>query len=249
LLESELFGHVKGSFTGAVSDKKGLFEQADQGTIFLDEIGETNPAVQVRLLRVLEEGEVRPVGASRVVTVDVRIIAATNRNLEDSVAEAAFRQDLFYRLNVFRIHVPPLRDRRSDIPLLVTHFLRRAAERAGFSSILTPAAVAALAAYAWPGNVRELENTVERLALGGQGGMIDLEDLPTPFRGRRAGAHEELFVGLPTLEELEKRYLKHVLAVLKGNRSRTAEVLGIDRRTLYRMVERFGLDLGEGEDT
>jgi DNA-binding NtrC family response regulator len=243
LLESELFGHTRGAFTGAVSDQKGLFEQAHFGTIFLDEIGETSPAVQVRLLRAIELGEVRPVGASGVKTVDVRVIAATHRDLERAVSEGAFRQDLFYRLNVLHVRVPALRERREDIPLLARHFLRVACERRRLAASFAPAALAALAAYSWPGNVRQLENTVERLALGGAGGVIDVEDLPEALRGAEAGLESTLFTGLPSLDEIEKRYLRHVLAAVKGNRRRAADVLGIDRRTLYRMAERFGLDL------
>jgi DNA-binding NtrC family response regulator len=246
LLESELFGHMRGSFTGALGDKKGVFEQADGGSIFLDEIGETTAAVQVRLLRVLEQGEVRPVGASRVLTVNVRVLAATNRDLERAVREGSFRQDLYYRLNVIRIPVPALRDRREDIPLLAAHVLREAASPSnGGPRRLTPEALAALMTYAWPGNVRELENVLERLALAATGDTIDVDDLPAMFRERPPAPLEEpLFDGLPSLEEMEKRYLAHVLEVLKGNRSRAAEVLGIDRRTLYRMMERFGMDRG-----
>jgi DNA-binding NtrC family response regulator len=245
LLESELFGHVRGSFTGAVADKKGVFEQADGGSIFLDEIGETTAAVQVRLLRVLEQGEVRPVGGSRVLTVNVRVLAATNRDLERAVQEGSFRQDLYYRLNVVRIAVPPLRERRDDVPLLAAHVLRAAAEAQGRPRRLSPAALAALMAYSWPGNVRELENVLERVALSGTGETIEVEDLPPALRDHPPVSLEEpLFAGLPSLEEMEKRYLAHVLEVLKGNRSRAAEALGIDRRTLYRMIERFGLDKG-----
>jgi len=247
LLESELFGHVRGSFTGALGDKKGVFEQAHGGSIFLDEIGETTAAVQVRLLRVLEQGEVRPVGASRVTTVNVRVVAATNRDLERSVSEGSFRQDLYYRLNVIRIAVPPLRDRREDIPLLAAHVLRDVATRGGPLRRLSPEALAALMSYAWPGNVRELENVLERLALAATGDSLEREDLPAVFRERPPATLEEpLFDGLPSLEQMEKRYLAHVLETLKGNRTRAAEVLGIDRRTLYRMMERFGMD-GEQE--
>jgi DNA-binding NtrC family response regulator len=243
LLESELFGHVRGSFTGALGDKKGVFEQADGGSIFLDEIGETTAAVQVRLLRVLEQGEVRPVGASRVTTVNVRVVAATNRDLEHAVREGSFRQDLYYRLNVIRIAVPPLRDRREDIPLLAAHVLREVATTGRPLRRLSPEALAALMSYEWPGNVRELENVLERLALAATGETLDVEDLPAAFRQRAPIRLEApLFDGLPSLEQMEKRYLAHVLEVLKGNRTRAAEVLGIDRRTLYRMMERFGMD-------
>jgi DNA-binding NtrC family response regulator len=246
LLESELFGHVRGSFTGAVSDKKGVFEQAHGGVIFLDEIGETTPAVQVRLLRAIEEGEVRPVGASRVVRVDVRIIAATNRNLEAASLAGGFRRDLFFRLNVMEIDVPPLRERRDDVGPLVSHFLAAVAPRAGGLARITPAALAELAQRDWPGNVRQLENTIERLALAARGGLIDVEDLPAgepvAVPGHAARRAEELFDGLPTLGELEGRYLRHVLRAVGGNRSQAARVLGVDRRTLYRMAERHGLD-------
>src|SRR5919197_1242463 len=216
VLESELFGHTRGAFTGAVTDTKGIFEQANGGTGFLDEIGETSAALQVKLLRVLQEGEVRPVGASRIVKVDVRVVAATNVDLEREVAQQRFRQDLFYRLRVIVIHVPALRDRREDIPLLIETFLDSACSRAGRRVELTPAAIAALTAYRWPGNVRELENTIERL-----------------------------FADLPSLDEIERRYLLHVIEQVGGNRTRAAEVLGIDRRTLYRMAERFGIDLSD----
>ncbi len=245
LLESELFGHVRGAFTGAVADKKGLFEQAHGGTIFLDEIGEMSPALQVRLLRTLELGELRPVGGSRVLTVDARVIAATHRDLERAVKDGSFRQDLFYRLNVLAIHVPALRDRREDVPLLVAHFLASFAARGRPTASLTADALAALTSHDWPGNVRELENTLERLAASARGGTVDLGELPEAFRRRPASLEEPLFADLPSLDELEKRYLRHVLAAVKGNRSRAAEVLGIDRRTLYRMAERFALPLGE----
>ncbi|RPJ75430.1 MAG: sigma-54-dependent Fis family transcriptional regulator, partial [Acidobacteria bacterium] len=245
LLESELFGHVRGSFTGAVSDTKGIFEQAHGGTVFLDEVGETSPALQVKLLRVLEEGEIRPVGAGRPTRVDVRVVAATNVDLEKEVAEGRFRQDLYYRLSVIVILVPPLRERRADIPLLVEQFLENACGRAGRRVELTTAALGALAAYAWPGNVRELENTVERLVLFSRGTLVDLADLPPAFHGAPQAMGDRLFAGLPSLEELERRYLLHVLESVGGNRTRAAEVMGIDRRTLYRMAERFGIDLKE----
>src|SRR4051794_1387495 len=242
VLESELFGHARGAFTGAVADTKGIFEQANGGTVFLDEIGETSAALQVKLLRVLQEGEVRPVGASRMVRVDVRVLAATNVDLEREVAQQRFRQDLFYRLSVIVIQVPALRDRREDIPLLVDTFLQNACSRAGRHVELTPAAVSALTAYRWPGNVRELENTIERLVVFSRGSTIDVADLP--FRAASAPElHERLFVDLPPLDEIERRYLLHVIEQVGGNRTRAAEVLGIDRRTLYRMAERFGIEL------
>ncbi|MGH9409407.1 MAG: sigma-54 interaction domain-containing protein, partial [Vicinamibacterales bacterium] len=244
VLESELFGHARGSFTGAVSDAKGIFEQANGGTVFLDEIGETSPALQVKLLRVLQEGEVRPVGASRIVKVDVRVVAATNVDLEREVAQQRFRQDLYYRLSVIVIHAPALRERREDIPLLIETFLRNACSRAGRTVELTAAALTALSNYRWPGNVRELENTIERLVVFSRGSQIDLADLPfKPAPG--PDLEERLFVDLPSLDEIERRYLLHVIDQVGGNRTRAAEVLGIDRRTLYRMAERFGIALTE----
>ncbi len=243
LLDSELFGHARGAFTGAVADRRGLFEQAGGGTMFLDEIAETSPALQVKLLRVLEEAEVRPVGAARVVNVAARIIAATNVDLQREVTEGRFRQDLFYRLSVIVIVVPPLRERRTDIPLLIARFLESACTRAGRRIDMTPEAVEALSAYSWPGNVRELENTIERLVLFSRASVIEAADLPAPIRSRGPGLEESLFTDLPSLEELERRYLQHVLKAVEGNRSRAAAVMGVDRRTLYRMAERFGLDL------
>jgi len=244
VLESELFGHTRGAFTGAITDTKGIFEQANGGTVFLDEISETSAALQVKLLRVLQEGEVRPVGASRIVKVDVRVVAATNVDLEREVSQQRFRQDVFYRLSVIVIHMPALRERRDDIPLLIETFLQNACSRAGRRVTLTAAAIAALATYRWPGNVRELENTIERLVVFSRGATIDVADLP--FRAASGpDLHERLFVDLPSLDEIERRYLMHVIEQVGGNRTRAAEVLGIDRRTLYRMAERFGIDLSE----
>jgi DNA-binding NtrC family response regulator len=251
LLESELFGHTRGAFTGAVSDRKGIIEQASGGTVLLDEIGETSLALQVRLLRTIEEGEVRPVGAGRTVKVDSRVISATNRDLEKEVAAQRFRQDLYYRLSVIVIVVPPLRERRADIPLLTAQFLQNACARIGRSVDLAPDALDALTAYDWPGNVRELENTVERLVLFSRGSSIHASDLPPAISsvGTTTHLHEQLFADLPSLDELERRYLAHVLHAVAGNRTRAAEVMGIDRRTLYRMAVRFGLNLPQaGEE-
>jgi DNA-binding NtrC family response regulator len=245
LLESELFGHIKGSFTGAVSDAKGVFQTAHTGTVFLDEVGEMSPALQVKLLRVLQEGEVRPVGASRSVKVDVRIVAATNVDVERAVAEAKFRQDLFYRLGVVIINLPPLRERRDDIPLLVERFLKAARAKANKQVELSPAALEALAAHHWPGNVRELENLIERLVVFSRGSRVDVGDLPPTVTPRAPVLEKRLFDDLPTLEEIERRYLLHVLEQVGNNRTRAAEVMGIDRRTLYRMAERFGIPLAE----
>jgi DNA-binding NtrC family response regulator len=243
LLESELFGHTRGAFTGAVSDTKGIIEQANGGTVLLDEIGETSPALQVKLLRVLEEGEVRPVGAGRPVKVDVRVVAATNVDLERGVAEQRFRQDLYYRLSVIVIRVPPLRERRADIPLLVEQFLRNACGRLGRRVEIAHAAIELLSQYTWLGNVRELENTVERLVVFSRGSVVDVADLPPGVRGAAPAIEPQLFADLPRLDEIERRYLVHVLESVRGNRTRAAEVMGIDRRTLYRMADRFGIDL------
>jgi DNA-binding NtrC family response regulator len=243
VLESELFGHTRGSFTGAIADTKGIFEQATGGTVFLDEIGETSAALQVKLLRVLQEGEVRPVGGNRQIKVDVRVVAATNVDLEREVTSQRFRQDLYYRLSVIVIRVPVLRDRREDIPLLIQTFLQNACARAGRRVELSPTAVSALTSYRWPGNVRELENTIERLVVFSRGSVIDVSDLP--FKASGPDLHERLFADLPSLDEIERRYLLHVIEQVGGNRTRAAEVLGIDRRTLYRMAERFSIDLKE----
>jgi DNA-binding NtrC family response regulator len=253
LLESELFGYQRGAFTGATTDKKGLFEEADQGTIFLDEIGETSPALQVKLLRVLQEGEVRRVGGLKSLRVDVRVIAATNRDLEEEVKRGAFREDLFYRLSVVTLRVPPLRERAEDVPLLVAHFLKRAIDAAEKEIALTDEALKLLAHYTWPGNVRELENTMEYLVLHSRDARITVDDLPAKFqqsapRLRTGSGPTEIFLDLPSLDELERRYLVHVLKAVGGNRTRAAEVLGIDRRTLYRMAERFGVNLDDAGD-
>jgi len=245
LLESELFGHQRGSFTGAVSDHKGVFEQAGGGTVLLDEIGDTTAALQVRLLRVLEEGEVRPVGGNRSLRVSARVIAATNMPLEQAVAEGRFRQDLYYRLSVIVIRVPPLRDRRADIPLLIGSFLEDACTRAGQKNVLSAEALDALLRHAWPGNVRELRNTIERLVVSSRGSLIEAFDLPDTVLAVRPSPQDQPFSDLPTLDDLERRYLQHVLDAAHGNRTRAAEILGVDRRTLYRMAERFGIELKE----
>lgn len=252
LLEAELFGHVKGSFTGAATDRRGLWEEAEGGTLFLDEIGETNAAFQVKLLRALQEKEIRRVGSNRNLKVDARVIAATNRDLEREVAAGRFREDLFYRLSVVTLRVPSLSERRSDIPLLAERFRRSAAENAGRGPIrFQDDTIRVLTAYDWPGNVRELESSVEYAALRAPGTEIAPEDLPPKLqsdevRGRAARSTlGALFDDLPTVDELERRYLLHVLAVVAGNRSRAAEVMGIDRRTLYRMADRFGISEDE----
>jgi DNA-binding NtrC family response regulator len=250
LLEAELFGHTKGSFTGAMSDRRGLWEEAEGGTLFLDEIGETSLAMQVKLLRALQEGEIRRVGSSQNRKVDARIIAATNRNLEEEVKAGNFREDLFYRLSVVTLQVPALRERATDISILVEKFLSKARKNVGKENLrFSGEALKTLQMYEWKGNVRELEAAVEYAALRARGNEILTEDLPVKllsdeFKQQAARFHlSQIYGDLPTLDELEKRYLLHVLEKTGGNRTRTAEILGIDRRTLYRMAERFGIKL------
>jgi len=252
LLESELFGYVRGAFTGATADRKGLWEEAEGGTLFLDEIGETSQAMQVKLLRSLQEGEIRRVGSTRPVIVDARVVSATNRDLEREVKAGRFREDLFYRLGVVTLRVPPLRERRSDIPLLAERFLRAASENAGRARLrLSEGTLNRLVSYDWPGNVRELESAVEYAALHARGAEVAAEDLPPKLQTaevRQAASRSPLaalYEDLPSLDELERRYLQHVLEATGGNRTRTAEILRIDRRTLYRMAERFQLKLDD----
>jgi two-component system response regulator HydG len=244
LLESELFGHVKGSFTGAVKDKTGLFAAAAGGTFFLDEIGETTAATQVKLLRVLQQREIIPVGATEAQAIDARLVAATNRDLEEEVRRGSFRGDLFYRLNVIAIHLPPLRDRRDDIPLLAEAFLARSAEQRGEPrKQLGEAALEACLAYHWPGNVRELENALERAVILTSGETIAPGALPARLTERRS----EPLVGdrphaTPALEAIERAYIMWVLQSEGGNKSRAADVLGIDPSTLYRKLARYGVE-------
>jgi two-component system response regulator HydG len=245
LLESELFGHVKGSFTGAVKDKSGLFAAAAKGTFFLDEIGETTPATQVKLLRVLQHREVIPVGATDAEPIDVRLVAATNRDLEEEIKAGRFRSDLYYRLNVILFHLPPLRQRRDDIPLLVDHFLLRIAQARGEEpKHLDATALEATQEYAWPGNVRELENALERAAILSTGSVIPVTALPERITQPRS---EPLVAARtpanPTLEAVERAYIMWVLQSEGGNKSRAAEALGIDPSTLYRKLSRYGVEI------
>ncbi|HEY6332910.1 MAG TPA: sigma-54 dependent transcriptional regulator, partial [Blastocatellia bacterium] len=253
LLESELFGHTRGSFTGAIADKRGLFEEANGGTIFLDEIGDTSLSLQVKLLRALQESEIRRVGGNKAIRFDARVLAATNRDLEKEVKDGQFREDLFYRLSVVVLKVPPLRQRREDVRLLAAQSLRRAMESGARASSISDESLALLEQYDWPGNVREMENTIWHAALYARGSAITPEDLPERVRTHARTAELEskirsIFSDLPSLEELERRYLVHVLQSVGGSRTRAAEVLGIDRRTLYRMAERYGVNFKETVD-
>ncbi len=240
LFESELFGHVKGSFTGAHETKHGRFEVAEGGTIFFDEISNIGLNIQAKLLRAIQEREINRIGSSQVIKVDVRILAATNEDLADAVRRGAFREDLFYRLSVVPIHLPPLRERKEDIPLLVDHFLQKYNKRAKKKIAgVSARALKALKEYDWPGNIRELENTIERAVVLTRGDGIDLEDVM--YHGISAGATA---VGsasgkLQTLEGMEKEYIKAVLRAQNGNRTRTAEVLGIDRKTLWAKIKKY----------
>ncbi len=245
LLESELFGHVKGSFTGAVKDKAGLFTAANKGTFFLDEIGETTPATQVKLLRVLQQREVIPVGGTESMPIDVRMIAATNRDLEEEIKRGGFRGDLFYRLNVIAIHLPPLRDRRDDISVLATKFLARVGgTRHEAPLLLTSDALDAMQAYDWPGNVRELENAMERAVILTTGDSIGVEALPERVTARKVEplVAERAIVN-PTLDAIERAYIVWVLQSEGGNKSRAASTLGIDASTLYRKLARYETDV------
>ncbi len=239
LLESELFGHVRGAFTDAKSDKRGLFEEAQKGTLFLDEISEMPMLLQAKLLRAVQEREVRRVGATRSVSVDVRIIAATNLLLSEEVREKRFREDLYYRLNVIEIRLPPLRDRKEDIPLLCDMMIQKSAVgRQKQITKITEAALGLLLDHSWPGNVRELENVIERGVTLAQGETITPNDLPLAIREAQGERHliEESAERLLPLEEMEKLYIKRMLEKTRGNKFQAAQILGIDRKTLYRKL-------------
>jgi transcriptional regulator with PAS, ATPase and Fis domain len=239
LLESELFGHVKGAFTGALQERPGLFESANGGTLLLDEVGEVSPAMQVKLLRVLQEREIRRVGESTSRPIDVRVIAATNRELTQEIAAGRFRMDLYYRLHVVELRVPPLRERREDILPLARLLLAEAAARLGRTvSGLSPRAADRLLRYHWPGNVRELENAMERAVALAQDGHAEVEDLPEEVR--RAVPSPVRASPVKQLEEIEKEYILAVLDLNAGNQARTAEQLGIGSATLYRKLRSYG---------
>jgi transcriptional regulator with PAS, ATPase and Fis domain len=242
LLESNLFGHVKGSFTGAVRDSAGLFQVAEGGTFFLDEVGETPLATQVKLLRALQEREIIPVGGTQAVKIDCRLVAATNADLDKEVAEGRFRADLFYRLNVIPIQLPPLRQRRDDIPLLVDHFLKRHAG-GGVEKSVNKDALDLIMKHDWPGNVRELENVMERVLILDDSGTIEPTDLPDNIRfGQQQRG--SLVIESPdlTLEQLEKEYILKVLQHTNWQKKRASEILGINASTLYRKLISYGIE-------
>lgn len=244
LLESELFGHERGAFTGALTRRRGKFEHANGGTLFLDEVGDMPLSAQAKLLRVVEGGEVIRVGSNEPISVDVRIIAATNQNLEQLMREKKFREDLYFRLNVVCLKLPPLRERREDIPLLVDAFVKEFAQIYDKRiSALTPEAEKVLLQYPWPGNVRELKNCVESMVVMAQGDTLKVEDIPVHIFSPQEAARvsvEEPMVGM-SLAEMERRLIQNTLASVKGNRGASAKLLGIGERTLYRKLDRYGL--------
>jgi two-component system response regulator HydG len=249
VLESELFGHVKGAFTGAAVPRLGLFREADRGTVFLDEIGDISPGMQSRLLRVLQEREITPVGADTPIKVDVRVVAATHQNLEALVKQGRFREDLFYRLNVVTLKIPPLRERLQDLPLLAHHFLRELARSHGREPVaLDPEAESLLLRHSWPGNVRELQNVLERAVVLAAQGVIGPEHLPMDLRSESLAPSSNPVPAsdapLLPLAEVEKRHVLMVLKACAGNRERAARVLGISSRTLLRMLQRWGISAG-----
>ncbi|MGE5217644.1 MAG: sigma-54-dependent transcriptional regulator [Chloroflexota bacterium] len=253
LLASELFGHVRGAFTGAVSDKKGVFESAQGGTCFLDEIGNISLENQAKLLRTLQEHEVRPVGSQKPIKVDVRIVAATNKDLESLIRSGAFREDLYYRVKVVTIHLPPLRERTEDIAPLAEYFRKRYShESAKPVTAISEPTMSLLLKYWWPGNVRELENVIERAVVLSNQRAITVEDLPAEIRtlsrpslyGNESGREPLLIADTPPLEEVKKRYVLRVIALCDGNLSRAARMLNIDRRSLYRMLTRYKAGAG-----
>jgi two-component system, NtrC family, response regulator AtoC len=252
LMESELFGYEKGAFTGATKSKHGLFQAANGGTIFLDEIGELPLEMQAKLLRVLQEKEVRPVGSNEKVDVDVRVIAATNRDLEAAYRAGTFRKDLYFRLNVVTVHLPPLRERRSDIPMLVHHFLNRYA--AGLHLQITAAAMKSLLQYDWPGNVRELENCIARAVTLGDRQMIDVGDLPPAMRsdapaGPAMSAQDAASLSTTALAEMEKMTILRVFEQAHGDKALAGKMLGISRATLYRKLKRYNIPLRGGTES
>lgn len=247
LLESELFGHRRGAFTGAIKDKVGLFQTADQGTFFLDEVGTTSLAIQVKLLRVLEDKRIIPVGDTKPIEVDVRLIAATNSDLEEEVRSGRFRADLFYRLNVIPLHIPPLRDRTDDVELLVEYFIARFCAKSGNEpKAISTQALAMLANYHWPGNVRELENTIERAVLLSRDDSLGSDDFSDRLSAEPpASVVQTEDQSTPTLQSIEKAYIHFMMSQTDGKKAAAARLLGIDTSTLYRKLQRYGLtDMG-----
>jgi DNA-binding NtrC family response regulator len=244
LLDSQLFGHRRGAFTGAIADHNGVFQTANGGTLFLDEIAEIPLALQVKFLRVIQEKEFTPLGASRPIKVDVRIIAATNRDLEDEVRKGTFREDLFYRLNVVPPHLPPLRERREDIPLLIEHFIATfSTEYKVEPKKVGPEALEQLVRYPWPGNIRELQNVIERMFALSQSNEITLADLPGPIAGfEQKPVNFQELAELPTLEAMEKSLITAALRKSHGNKNEAARLLAIDRQRLYRKIDKYGLE-------
>ena len=243
LLESELFGHVKGSFTGAHQTKHGLFELANHGTFFFDEITNLSLNIQAKLLRVIQEREFMKVGSQKRIKLDIRIIASSNRDLQDAIKAGTFREDLFYRLSVIPINLPPLRERTGDIPLLVEHFLEKYRQRGDREiSGVSSQAMKMLCAYSWPGNVRELEHTIERIVILEDGDLIQPEHLPS-FISQRQSEFQVFYDGEYTLEELEKRYIQLILRRTKGRRQEAARILGINRKTLGHKIEKYNIKL------
>jgi len=242
LLESELFGHEKGSFTGAVARKRGRFELANSGTIFLDEIGEINQSVQIKILRVLQDKKFERVGGEETLEVDVRVIAATNKDLEKEIAEGRFREDLFYRLNIVKINVPPLRERKDDLPMMITSFIKEFADENGKKiEGIDAKARSVLYAYDWPGNIRQLRNCIESSVVMTSGTVISLDDLPPSIRSGEETPSIHIPVGV-TMAEAEKQVIIQTLTAQNGNKSRTAEVLEIGRKTLHRKLDEYGID-------
>jgi DNA-binding NtrC family response regulator len=239
LIESELFGHVRGAFTGATNPKDGLLAIAEGGTVFLDEIGELPIDLQAKLLRAIQEKEIRPVGSVKQVPINVRILGATNRDLEQAVNDGSFRRDLFFRLNVLTLRIPPLRERRQDVPLLVAHILERIGRDSGLEKTISDEALKALLAYAWPGNVRELENSLERACALSSNTEIQLRDLPTHLSSAPAGLTEQPTNGIVPIAELEKKTIFDALAHVNGDKMMAARLLGIGKTTLYRKLKEY----------
>ncbi len=239
LIESELFGHVRGAFTGATGPKDGLLAIADGGTIFLDEIGDLPVDLQAKLLRAIQEKEIRPVGSVKHIPINVRILGATNRDLEQAVSEGTFRRDLFFRLNVLTLRIPPLRERRQDIPLLVAHFLERIGRESGIEKTISDEALKTLMTYDWPGNVRELENSLERACAMTTADQIQLRDLPTQLYSAPLSLAERDTTGIVPMAELEKRTILDAVAKVNGDRMVAARMLGIGKTTLYRKLKEY----------